>query len=97
MDKKNYLERADNSKHWEKRISPASEYFDILRRYDENPEGKKLLDVGCAEGIEVNEFRKLGVKADGIDIKEDFIAKAQTNFPEANFVVGSATHPNIQC
>jgi ubiquinone/menaquinone biosynthesis C-methylase UbiE len=90
MKKRDYLDQADKSKHWEKRNSPASEYFEILKHYDKNLEGKTLLDVGCAEGVEVNEFRKLGLKADGVDTKEDFISKAQKRFPEANFVVGSA-------
>ena len=58
MEKKDYLDQADKSKHWEQRNSPALEYLKILKHYDKNPEGKTLLDVGCAEGVEVNEFRK---------------------------------------
>jgi len=90
METRDYLDQADKSKHWEQRNSPALEYLKILKHYDKNPEGKTLLDVGCAEGVEVNEFRKLGLKADGIDAKENFIVNAQKKFPEANFVVGSA-------
>lgn len=90
MKKRDYLDQADKSKHWEKRISPALEYFEIFKCLDKNPAGKTLLDVGCAEGIEVGEFRKLGLKADGVDINGDFVGQAQKRFPEAKFAQGSA-------
>ncbi len=88
--KEKYLSRADASKHWEERQSPASQYFEILKALDQNLIGKKLLDVGCAEGIEVINFQRLGLETDGADISEKFIKEAKRNFPDSNFVVASA-------
>jgi len=88
--KETYLNRADESKHWEERVSPALQYFESFKALDQNLAGKKLLDVGCAEGIEVGNFKKLGLKTDGVDISEKFIKEAQRNFPDSNFAVASA-------
>jgi ubiquinone/menaquinone biosynthesis C-methylase UbiE len=89
-NKKSYLNQADASKHWEQRKSPALEYFELLKTLDQNPRGKKLLDVGCAEGIEVRYFQELGLRADGADISEAFIREAKTNIPNSSFIVASA-------
>lgn len=87
---KNYFEKATESKHWEHRKSTSSEYFELIRQTDEQFKGKKILDVGCAAGIEVGEFQKFGFKADGVDINNNFIAEAKKNFPESNFAVTNA-------
>ena len=89
-DKEIYIGQADASRHWEQRLSPASEYFELLRSLDETPEGKSLLDVGCAAGIEAEEFQKMGLLVDGVDINEDLIKEAQERLPESHFVVASA-------
>jgi len=88
--KKDYFNNAIRSKHWENRQSPALEYLDFLKTLDKYPEGKKLVDVGCASGIEVGEFQKLGLKADGVDVSEEFIKEAQENFPDSHFVAAKA-------
>ena len=42
---KKYFTDAVESRHWEHRKSPALEYFELIKQTDNNPEGKKLLDV----------------------------------------------------
>lgn len=89
LDKK-YFTDAVESRHWKHRKSPASIYFELIKQTDKHPEGKRLLDVGCASGIEVEEFQKLGFRADGADINENFIAEAKKNHPDLNFTVANA-------
>lgn len=88
-EKIDYLSEADSSKHWANRISPAKYYSQVIERAIGPLEGKTLLDVGCAEGIEVAGFRNKGLLADGVDIKDSFVAIAAQRNPEAKFFVGS--------
>ncbi|MDR3424883.1 MAG: class I SAM-dependent methyltransferase [Alphaproteobacteria bacterium] len=90
MDKSDYLGVADASKHWVKRVSPAGQYFELIKQVHAETDGKKLLDVGCAEGIEVVNFTKLGFKAEGVDVDGGFIQAAKTTFPNLNFTMGDA-------
>ncbi|MEI8339874.1 MAG: class I SAM-dependent methyltransferase [bacterium] len=89
-NKEELLKQADDSKHWEKRHSPAQEYLKLISKETGEIKGKKILDVGCAEGIEVDEFSSLGMDAEGVDIKPEFIQAAQNRFPNNKFKVGSA-------
>lgn len=89
-DKQEHLDLANQSKHWENRNSPAKEYYDLLKKFSGDLTGKKLLDVGYAEGREVYEFSKLGLQAEGVDVKPEFIKEAKKKFNDLKFFVGSA-------
>ena len=88
--KETCLGQAVTSKHWEQRQSPAKQYIHLLQDVGVELIGKKLLDVGCARGIEVQKFREFGINADGVDLNVGFIDDAKTKCPDANFVVANA-------
>jgi SAM-dependent methyltransferase len=58
-----------------------------LRRY-EIPRGARILDVGCGSGVVAGAFARAGYKVTGIDTAEVLIRKADSRFPEVDFVVG---------
>jgi SAM-dependent methyltransferase len=89
-DKAEHLENATASKHWESRTSDVGGYIELLNKIDLHPEGKKLLDVGCAAGDDVVEFYKNGIVAVGIDNNREFIAEAKNKHKNLEFVVGDA-------
>ena len=47
--------------------------------------GRTLLDLGCGGGFQVGAFRKLGIRAAGLDISEPSIAFARRRFRDATF------------
>jgi len=53
-----------------------------------NVKGKKILDVGCGDGVDLAIFEQQGAKVFGIDPSSEFIAKAQTNNPTGIFKKG---------
>lgn len=85
-----FLELTNKDPHWERRESPVEQYLLLLQDLGIKYKGKKLLDVGCARGIEVGKFRERGILADGIDVEEKSIRVAKERNPEANFVVANA-------
>jgi ubiquinone/menaquinone biosynthesis C-methylase UbiE len=89
-NKTELLKQADESKHWEKRHSQAEGYLKLMSQELGEIKGKKILDIGCAEGVEVDEFSSLGMEAEGVDIKPEFVEAAQKRFPNNKFMVGSA-------
>ena len=50
--------------------------FEHLRKY--NPNGKRLLEVGCGTGNFCVEFAKLGLKVKGTDYSNDLLKSAKT-------------------
>ena len=84
------LKIATDSRHWEERKGQLDDYVSVLRQNVGDLKGKRLLDVGCATGIDVDSFRKLGLVAEGVDIRAEFIAEAQEKYPGLRFTVGDA-------
>lgn len=84
-DKKRML----GSEHWLARPSPARDYVSTLNQFL-SVEGKRLLDIGCGHGVEVNEFNKLSILAEGVDLESDFISFAQKNYSNLSFTLGDA-------
>ncbi len=58
----------------------------LLRRF--RPEGKRVLDFGCMDGVFTMRLQQLGAKAVGYDISRDAIAQAEK-------FRGSALHPTF--
>jgi len=54
-------------------------FYKILGK---NLKGKKLLDLACGDGLDIHNYSKLGADIHGIDMSEEFIAKAQVNNPK---------------
>lgn len=88
--KTDLLKLADNSKHWELRKSPVDKYLPLIKKNFGSLNNKRLLDIGCGTGVEVNEFNKRGIKAEGLDVKSEFIEEAKKEHPELIFNVGGA-------
>ena len=49
---------------------------DLFCAYYELEDGDKVLDVGCAKGFLLHEFRKLGIDVEGLDISEYAVSNA---------------------
>lgn len=54
--------------------------------YFSNISGKKVLDVGCAQGRDVEYFLKKDFDVSGIDFCLPFLELAKKSFPKANFL-----------
>ncbi len=60
----------------------------------ENVPGKTFLEIGCAEGLFCNVAVKSGaVSSLGVDIVKEKIIRAQTAYPDCQFIVASAENP----
>ena len=51
---------------------------------------KKLLDIGCGQGLLLHEAQKKGLKTYGIDISSEAVKLARVNSPESDLVCGDA-------
>jgi ubiquinone/menaquinone biosynthesis C-methylase UbiE len=51
-------------------------------------EGKQVLDVGCGDGTDCANYKKMGANVFGVDPSENFIGSAKEKLPEGNFIVG---------
>ncbi|MFH1802402.1 MAG: class I SAM-dependent methyltransferase [archaeon] len=49
--------------------------------------GRRLLDVGCGDGYDLNEFQKRDVLVEGIDSSKEMIKIAKTRLPETSLIV----------
>jgi 2-polyprenyl-3-methyl-5-hydroxy-6-metoxy-1,4-benzoquinol methylase len=58
--------------------------------------GTRVLDVGCGNGFTCGEFLRRGCKVVGIDLSEQGIALARTNFPEGRFEILGADQDILQ-
>ncbi|MEI7579009.1 MAG: methyltransferase domain-containing protein [bacterium] len=75
-----YQEYAASNMHF-KQIQPK------LKKFVKLLNGKKVLDIGCADGRDTAAFQKLGLEVTGIDLTPEFIKLAKQNHTECNFVV----------
>ena len=49
---------------------------------------KRLLDIGCGNGLKLREFMQRGYEVTGVDVNEDDIAKCISLLPEGRFIAG---------
>ena len=49
-------------------------------------EGKEILDIGCAIGIDTNILSSLGFKVIGIDISSEMLKYAKKRNPQIDFI-----------
>ena len=50
---------------------------------------KRLLDVGCADGYDLEEYQKRGASVYGLDAAKEMIGKAKQRIPTANLSIGN--------
>jgi ubiquinone/menaquinone biosynthesis C-methylase UbiE len=65
-------------------------FIKVLSGYFNSIKNLFVLDVGCAQGRDVNELSMLRLFASGVDVNEDFIVEAKGKYPNLNFDVGEA-------
>jgi len=71
--------------------SPSREKIrEILRQFP----GATLLDVACGPAIELEGYKKYGIKVDytGMDVTLRMLDYARRLFPDAKFTLGDITH-----
>lgn len=49
--------------------------------------GKKLLDLGCGDGIDLYNFQAAGAKVSGVDISKEMVELAKKRLPKAELLV----------
>lgn len=57
-----------------------------------NLTGKKVLDIGCGDGVDLALLAKRGALVHGIDPCDEFLEKAQINNPHGIFINGIGEH-----
>ncbi|MGI8957840.1 MAG: methyltransferase domain-containing protein [Chthoniobacterales bacterium] len=66
-------------------------FLDVMKLRPEGEKPIKLLDVGCATGVVLDEIKSLGLEGisyRGVDLSSLMIEKARQKHPEADFVLG---------
>jgi cyclopropane fatty-acyl-phospholipid synthase-like methyltransferase len=59
------------------------------------PQGSRILDVGCGNGVPATRELASRHRVTGIDISEEQIARARSNVPNATFLCGDARDINL--
>ena len=78
------------------RVHYFRDRLDRLERYQNwETEGFRLLDVGCGPGILMEEARRRGWAADGIDLSQDLAAVASTRNPGSGVMAGDITEQGL--
>jgi len=54
------------------------------------PQGSRVLDIGCGNGVPATQELALKHEVMGVDISEEQIARARSNVPTATFICGDA-------
>jgi cyclopropane fatty-acyl-phospholipid synthase-like methyltransferase len=54
------------------------------------PQGSRILDIGCGNGIPATRELAMKHEVTGVDISEEQIARATSNVPAATFICGDA-------
>jgi len=62
-------------------------YYSVLK--DIIFDGKKVLDVGCGDGWDINKISKRGAKMYGIDSSSDLVRIAREDNPKASIIEGN--------
>lgn len=93
---KNCEESADrvaqqwDAERYQDQHSFVYEYGSSLLQVLDPKAGERILDLGCGTGELVNEIHSLGASVIGIDADAQMIDRAQSQFPDCEFMVGDA-------
>ena len=94
---KKYIDRKSGY-HWEqisnsltkRNIFVIARYKIILNILGDNISGKKILDVGCGDGVLCSFLKKKGAIVTGIDASKEAIKFGKEKVKDVNFIEGSA-------
>jgi ubiquinone/menaquinone biosynthesis C-methylase UbiE len=82
MGNKQYNEIASEYLKGEREvIGELKEEDELLRSRVKDIKGKRLLDLGCGAGNELNYYKSLGTEVKGIDISEKMLGEARGRYP----------------
>jgi SAM-dependent methyltransferase len=88
-----YAARGDYHRHLDKRWAYYPVYVEkmrVVRRFlDRLPSGTRILDVGCGEGLLVEEYRARGVEISGLDLNYESPAVRRGDITQLPFEAGS--------
>lgn len=71
--------------------SPRDWFTEPQRRFRELlAPGARVLDVGCASGLELTDLRALGLGVVGLDVSRVFLRRARSRLPAAGLACGTA-------
>jgi len=59
------------------------------------PEGKRLLDLGCGNGVKLVEFAERGYEVYGVDVSEDAIDVCRKILPRSHFILSEFEKINL--
>src|SRR5918994_1207754 len=59
------------------------------------PQGSRVLDIGCGNGVPATRELALKHSVTGVDISEEQIARARANVPTATFIRGDAREVDL--
>ena len=85
------FEEVSHFRSWREEIPRDDFQFSALKRFIGNPEGLKVLDVGCGKGAFTKRLHEEGARVHGMDITASFVNAAAMNVPDAEFRCRSAT------
>lgn len=87
--KKREMVKADYDAIAETYIKNCSEidfYLPYVDKFILNLNGKRVLDLGCGQGVFTNYFHKKGLIAEGIDFSENLLGFARKSYPDIKFI-----------
>lgn len=94
MESIKLFKKYNKGKHWKKHPTDyVKTFIEFLKRQQFNG---IIIDLGCGDGRDVNEFNKAGFKALGIDNSEIEIKNAEVNFPYLNFKLDNIEKLNLE-
>lgn len=83
-----YKNKVSKDSHWFYRKSPVFEHLNIIKKYSKI-KTKKVLDAGCAEGKNTNEFYESGYDVLGVDYDKKLLSKAKKSLKFIKFEYGN--------
>lgn len=89
LQKQKFLEYVDKTQLPESRVRAFEDHFRAIKRELERTgswrDGLRVLDVGCGLGLYTEQFHLRGMKATGVDLDHDLIARGQQRAAERQF------------
>jgi 2-polyprenyl-3-methyl-5-hydroxy-6-metoxy-1,4-benzoquinol methylase len=78
------------------KLDVKSNYFDYDRQiYTRSGFGKKIIDIGCSDGMKLKPFVEKGYEVYGVDVNPKAIGDAKSNIPEGKFICGTIEQANL--
>jgi len=85
-----YREKLLSTSHWLERDSQIESYVYLIKEFSKDITRKRLLDIGCSTGGDVEAFRQFGFDASGADFDKKSIKEAKLKYPKCKFFYADA-------